>query len=769
MSSTTFNESGSLDDDILVYARYHGIAFDHADYSRHLKVLDFQQFPIPDLSTSIWQSNEFFGDIMQNEESPCFSDTTSSAVAENSLLLDIESANNDNNPAACTDLIEQPDYVGLRTFSPFKRQRLIIQCFEEPLFERNDLPPKLYLERVSPYAYMGNMMSRTGCDNKLDNQNEIFLSKKKRKLDSMLIEERYQLKTESLQLLRQVASNTLTVDLPQVRHTWMSSPLLPASSDPTPYGTRPAAFLDDLKEIDSSYSEISISETFSTPPTFTKSDTPMSTNYQKFSTIPYLSSPLLISFSKPDDIVADLKKSANEELRQNPLTEAQPTEYSLSLAAERDTKLSSQMASQASKAKSILENEHLVEDEQNLRMPVPTVVKLESAADRKRRTTMNELSLKDLRQTVSEWRRILPKAGESYNSNLKLKWMPFFNNPKASVWKAIEVEVVEAEVSVQTSQPVNDPLALRDSFPVIFKRSHAQDWEMSDAEDMHDVGSVASATGIEEKALSSPRDEDGSLDSLIASHLAQRGRKDDVTDILSDTSVFKSLPLNPFELHHFQSSSSYGPIPKMSRADTSGFQAEPSVQNQNLELLSEGLLTEKRVNSLAGFKKIKYSPPVTIIFNTPFLQSNRAVYKDILSITENLRVIERDYGYDQPDILISSKCAIVYFDFPTILQREIDGTRSSVCHARRMSEKVETLIAVVQLMSLKVFQKSKNDWDALSDFMTKMAGIPVYLLSHEDDDSDHEALAWFTNIFRKFGGKGDGLAEVDTTVCKPIY
>ncbi|KAK7208265.1 hypothetical protein BZA70DRAFT_265561 [Myxozyma melibiosi] len=755
------SSQGSFDDlraDVQ-YARAHGLAVDHTSNELlDALLLDMLQLAVPPLPTAILLADESGFDIHNTEKHIRLIKGVGETVK--SFLREFD------NSAPVDDLAldGQPDRISLSTNRHTNARRFKVDQLNETLFRRDDIPPKLYLERVSPFAYMGYMNLSSATYEETENP-ILDISNKTNSLAAAVVAEKLQIESKDIAYLSRLISSDEPEPafLPSM-HSRMSSPLTSAPRfDPLSHDFDPTAYLPPAEESFSTRSEISFSEDLGTPLTLPHDSTPSSTR-KIISGSQYFSSPLLHSHKtagRAPGFPADLA-TASEDF--DYLSQSQPTAFALAISDGRDKRLVSQLAEHASKANSTLESEHLIENESQLRIPIPVVKALETADARRHRIANSSSIMKDAAASLEDWKRGVISSQAGADSEFTIRWKPFIGNPSV-----LFSECRGDSETLESAEDSRSPLdwfsaTSAESVPDIkYSRSRVHDWDLSDDY----PGLAALDLEAKDQSISIPRqhNEAESLDELIASRATkqQLRQSTEANDTQTTSTLFKALPVCPFDLYSLKADNAAAEKHRNQEASA------PLLKEVNRhEQVHQSDVARIHTESLSKFSKVTFTPEVAIIFNTSFLTLNRQLCKDIRAVTEGLRIIERDYGTEQPDVMLSSTCAICFFTFPMILQRETDGTRSAVAHARQIALKVENLYVIAQFPLLSVLLKSKNDWDAISEFVASLAGIRVFFVKHEEDDySDLDGLKLFTNMIKKFSAAGNGLAEEDSTVWSP--
>ncbi|KAK9356419.1 hypothetical protein V1523DRAFT_401806 [Lipomyces doorenjongii] len=636
------------------------------------------------------------------------------------------------------------DYVELETLPNVAVE---LMKMDEPELRGPAVKP--YLERVAPFAYMGNMKVQ---DPEVEEE-PIWISVKKFKFH---FKEKLQITADVMHWLSKVTTQTeintnkvfIYSSLNRCQYRF-SSPLLPLEPERAPREPfEPTSeLLTSIPE--SPLSRWSISEALSPAsslaPISTTASSPLMSRKRR---VPmHFSSPVLPAaatakrikdiFSFPDD---------------SPLEAAPPTAYSQVLQR-RDCELASQMRQDAEITTSILQTENISEGDLALRVEVPVVVPLETAVQRRSRVKIGfPMTMEDIKGRVKEWR----KGGNDWI----IKWKPFEFAKEDVMAQQQGAECIgngESDDMVIEMLTDNELEKMEDD--AALQRSKTADWQLSDEveNDMEylrfkeDEDSTRSPSNCPPK--SSERVE--TLEDLLeyrksTTHLT--------VDSNSDMrQVNKFLPVNPFELYTFDSTIS----------DEKSTEDDPEERAQAEEKLRE----EKRHSDMikavqtheAAIKSLgttEFDPETKIIVNTTFLRMNRMIYCDILECTSGLIAIERDYGPEEADILLSSSCGLLVYSFSQILQRELDGTRVAVKRAKDIFQRIERLLILVRI-SPNISLKTQSDWTALADFMASLAGIRIFLVK---DSENLDVVRWLINICQQFGGRGNGMADVETTV-----
>ncbi|ODQ75211.1 hypothetical protein LIPSTDRAFT_103256 [Lipomyces starkeyi NRRL Y-11557] len=435
-----------------------------------------------------------------------------------------------------------------------------------------------------------------------------------------------------------------------------------------------------------------------------------------------------------------------------PLEAAPPTAYSQVLQR-RDCQLSSQMRQDAEITMSILQTENISEGDLALRVEVPVVVPLETAVQRRSRVKVTfPTTLQDIKGRVKEWR----KGGNDWI----IKWKPFEfakedvmtqQQGAECIWNGKSDDMVIEMLTDNELEKMEDAAVLQ--------RSRTADWQLSDEvqNDMEylqfkeDEDSNRSLSNYPPKRLESIE----TLEDLL------KYRKSTNTHLALDSNsdmrqMNKFLPVNPFELYTFDSTIS----------DEKSTEEDQEERKQAEEKLREEKRHSDKINAaqtheaaIKGLGTTEFAPETKIIVNTTFLTMNRMIYCDILECTSGLIAIERDYGPEEADILLSSSCGLLVYSFSQILQRELDGTRVAVKRAKDIFQRVERLLILVRI-SPNISLKTQSDWTALADFMASLAGIRIFLVK---DSESLDVARWLINICQQFGGRGNGMADVETT------
>ncbi|KAK9253398.1 hypothetical protein V1507DRAFT_480948 [Lipomyces tetrasporus] len=424
-----------------------------------------------------------------------------------------------------------------------------------------------------------------------------------------------------------------------------------------------------------------------------------------------------------------------------PLEAAPPTTYSQVLQR-RDSQLEFDMRQDAALSTSVLQTENISESDVALRIEGPVVVPLETAAQRRARVKVGfPATMKDIKGRVKEWRKL--------GNDWTIRWKPFEFAIKDVILQQQEGECLsngQSDDIVVEQLPELENME-NESAP---RRSKIADWQLSD-EDDNDIEYFQLKD--DENSRHSLPDYPGieSLEDLVASRKSKNVRLAD--DGNSDTR--QNLPVNPFEFFTFEPTVSHG-------VSTDGDSEESSKEEQ--------LREEKRHRDIINAAKVReaamkslgvtaFDPETKIIVNTTFLTMNRMTYCDILQCTSGLTAIERDYGPEEADILLSSSCGLMVCSFPQIMQRELDGTRIVVRRAKSLFERVERLFILVRI-SPNISLKTPSDWTALADFIASLAGIRVCLVK---DSESLDVVRWLISMCQQFGGRGNGIAAVETT------
>ncbi|KAK9311479.1 hypothetical protein V1524DRAFT_442274 [Lipomyces starkeyi] len=603
---------------------------------------------------------------------------------------------------------------------------------------------KPYLERVAPFAYMGNMKVQ---DPEVEEE-PVWISVNFK----FHFKEKLQITADDMRWLSKVTTQTeintnkvfIYSSQNQCQYRF-SSPLLPLEPEREPFEPT-SEHLTSIPE--SPLSRWSISETLSpasslAPISMTASSPLMS---RKRRVPMHFSSPLLpaaatakrikeISF--PDDL---------------PLEAAPPTAYSQVLQR-RDCELSSQMRQDAEITTSILQTENISEGDFALRVEVPVVVPLETAVQRRSRVKVGfPTTMQDIKGRVKEWR----KGGNDWI----IKWKPFEfakedvmtqQQGAECIWNGESDDMVIEMLTDNELEKMEDAAALQ--------RSRTADWQLSDEvqNDMEylqfkeDEDSNRSLSNYPPKRLESIE----TLEDLL------EYRKSTNTHLAVDSNsdmrqMNKFLPVNPFELYTFDSTISDEKLTEDDQEERKQAEEKLREEKRHSDKINAAQTHEAAIK---GLGTTEFDPETKIIVNTTFLTMNRMIYCDILECTSGLIAIERDYGPEEADILLSSSCGLLVYSFSQILQRELDGTRVAVKRAKDIFRRVDRLLILVRI-SPNISLKTQSDWTALADFMASLAGIRIFLVK---DSESLDVVRWLINICQQFGGRGNGMADVETT------
>ncbi|KAK9374259.1 uncharacterized protein V1513DRAFT_425789 [Lipomyces chichibuensis] len=686
--------------ELLSYARAYGISTDHTNVTYWSRLNRSAILPVPVLATQ-WLCTRTPQYVFLREDLQTGND-----------LIDFTN----------TEAVDfnAKDYVELETLPNVAVE---LMKMDEPELRGPAVKP--YLERVAPFAYMGNMNVQ---DPEVEEE-PIWISVNFK----FHFKEKLQITADAMRWLSKRS---------QYR---FSSPLLPLEPEREPFEPT-SELLTSIPE--SPLSRWSISETLSPAsslaPISRTASSPLTSRKRR---VPlHFSSPLLPAAATakrikdipfPDDL---------------PLEAAPPTAYSQVLHR-RDCQLASQMQQDAEITTSILQTENISEGDLALRVEVPVVVPLETAIQRRSRVKVGfPTNMQDIKGRIKEWR----KGGNDWI----IKWNPF-NFAKEDVmmqqqgaeciWNCESDDMVIEMLTDNELEKMEDAAALQ--------RSKAADWQLSDevqndTEDLRlkeDEDSNCSTSNYPPKGLENIETLEDLLEHRKSTntHLAVNSN----TDMRQ---INKFLPVNPFELYTIDSTVS----------DEKSAEDDPEEREQAEEKLREEKRHSDMINAAqtheAAIKSLgttMFDPETKVIVNTTFLNMNRTIYCDILECTSGLIAIERDYGPDEADILLSSSCGLLVYSFSQILQRELDGTRVAVKRAKDIFQRVQRLLILVRI-SPNISLKTQSDWTALADFMASLAGIRVFLVK---DSESLDVVRWLINICQQFGGRGNGMADVETT------
>ncbi|KAK9387361.1 hypothetical protein V1515DRAFT_626202 [Lipomyces mesembrius] len=720
--------------ELVSYARAHGISTDHTDVTYWSRLNRSTILPVQVLTTQ-WLCTRTPQCVFLREDLQ----TGNEMIDYTDKFVNAEPID-----------FNAKDYVELETLPNVAVE---LMKMDEPELRGPAVKP--YLERVAPFAYMGNMKVQDPEVEEEPTWNSVnfkFHFKEKLQITADVMHWLSKVTTQTEINTNKVfiysSLNARTIPLTRIGRCQyrFSSPLLPLEPEREPFEPT-SELLTSVPE--SPLSRCSISETLSPAsslaPISTTASSPLMSRKRR---VPmHFSSPLLpaaatakrikdISF--PDDI---------------PLEAAPPTAYSQVLQR-RDCELASQMRQDAEITTSILQTENISEGDLALRVEIPVVVPLETAIQRRSRVKIGfPTTMEDIKGRVKEWR----KGGNDWI----IKWKPFEFAKEDVMTQQQGAECIwngESDDMVIEILTDNELEKMEDA--AVLQRSKTADWQLSDEvqNDMEylrfkeDEDSNRSQSNYPPK----PLERIETLEDLL------EYRKSTNTHLAVDSNsvmrqVNKFLPVNPFDFYTFDSTIS----------DEKSTEDDPEERAQAKEKLRE----EKRHSDMikaaqtheAAIKSLgttEFDPETKIIVNTTFLMMNRMIYCDLLECTSGLIAIERDYGPKEADILLSSSCGLLVYSFSQILQRELDGTRVAVKRAKDIFQRVERLLILVRI-SPNISLKTQSDWTALADFMASLAGIRIFLVK---DSESLDVVSWLINICQQFGGRGNGMADVETTV-----
>ncbi|KAK9324893.1 hypothetical protein V1517DRAFT_316014 [Lipomyces orientalis] len=707
--------------ELVSYARFHGISTDHSKVSYWSVLTKPATLPLQLLTTK-WLSQPLhfiLRDDLHNSDE---------------WIDDIDKVIN-TEPTE----VSAKDYIELETLRNVEVEWMKM---DEPEVRGPALRP--YLERVAPFAYMGNMKVE---DPEIE-EDPLWIAGN----FNFEYKEKLQVTADVMALLSKVTTQTEIITNKVFIYTSLhrfkdkfSSPLLPTYPEREPFEPT-SELLTSFPE--SPLSKWSISETLSPAtslgPISTTDSSPLIP--RKRTQAMHFSSPILPAAATSKRVKT---VSFPDEL---PLEAAPPTAYSQVLQR-RDSKLASEMRQDAALTTSILQTEDISESDVALRIDGPVVVPLETGAQRRARVKVGfPTTMKDIKGRVKEWRKL--------SNDWTIRWNPFQFPIKDVIMQQQEDERISNGQSEDTMVERLAELENMESESAP-RRSTIADWQLSD-EDQNDIEYLQLKDDENDRHSlpdygSEPPEGIECLEVLVASRKSKPGRLAD--DGKSDTSQMnKFLPVNPFELFTFEPTASYG-------VSTDGEDSEEQESSKGEQLREEKRYRDRtnaakvREDAMKSLGVTAFDPQTKIIVNTTFLTMNRTTYCDILQCTSGLTTIERDYGPDEADILLSSSCGLMVCSFPQIMQRELDGTRIVVRRAKSLFERVERLFILVRI-SPNISLKTPSDWTALADFITSLAGIRVYLVKESES---LDVVRWLISICQQFGGRGNGIAGVETT------
>ncbi|KAK9235223.1 hypothetical protein V1525DRAFT_452195 [Lipomyces kononenkoae] len=708
--------------ELVAYARAHGISTDHTRLNYWSLLSGTATLPLPNRTT------EWLG----KKPSPAYSLLREDLQINGQAIKYIE---NFINP----ELVDFNDrqYVDLETLPnvAFEMMKL-----DDPEVRGPVVKP--YLERVGPFAYMGNMNVP---DPEVEEEEPGWLSAP----DKFLFKEKLQISVDVMRLLEEVTTRTeintnrvftySSVDRGQYR---FSSPLLALEREPEQFEPT-SELLTSIPE--SPLSKWSISETLSPASSVVGLISMTASSSLSSPLVPtkrvqqmHFSSPVLPAAATAKRIKTIPFPDDGDEVA---LEAASPTAYSQLLLQRRDNQLASQMRLDAALATSILQSENISQVDLALRIEYPVVVPLETAVQRRSRIKLSfPATMKDIKARVKEWR----KQGNEWT----IKWKPFEFGKEDALKQQQELECIDDDMVIEM---LTDSDLDNMEHP---RRSNIVDWELSDEDHTIDMENLQFDVDEDSNHLSPdcpPKLEESAetLEDLLAY------RKSNPTQVALDDGDVKQmnefLPVNPFELYAFDSSTNV-----VGNLDT-----------EEDELAEEQVREEQRYRDridaarahdtvIKNLGVTEFDPETKIIVNTTFLKLNRTTYCDLLDCTSGLTAIERDYGPTEADILLSSSCGLLVCSFAQILQREQDGTRVVVKRAQDVFQRVERLCILVCISPTTGF-KSQSDWSALADFMATLAGIRILLVK------ETESVGVLISMCQQFGGQGNGMADVETT------
>ncbi|KAK9449416.1 uncharacterized protein V1518DRAFT_415944 [Limtongia smithiae] len=638
--------------------------------------------------------------------------------------------------------LQTSDYILLETLVAVKVEKARI---DGPLFLRNEGETKMYLDRVSPFAYMGVMNLSAPYEVVTDD-----IVAADFQLDAL--SERLEIKREFIEYLTEMTTPLdelqaakVTLDSRRPRHCEkLSSPLLPyAALHNVPVDIPRLALDEEDVTADYSFSPMSLAEEEMSPATsvihnfaLSPSPSPKQVTFPGMKRrVPYFSSPLLGDERKRLRLNVVQEIGDNETSVAGLLVDKSSVELDI-----YDKRLESQLQLNADLTRGILEQERLTESNDKLRIAIPYVDVLPTIQQRRTQVMKSfPMNAAQIRTTLASWNR----SSDSGYGDWHIQWKPFTSG------KEKMLEDLKAADSFD-SDSVKNAIAEWSAEVIVdlmFSRNHLCDWDLSDDEEDDDRNN--------EQLLTVALGASESLDELIA----MRKTRDSTETKALITTTALNLPLNPFVLYNVSTASP-------SRAPAN---VRQEVDNNADIRRSENIasLTKSREAAVTSLGVHTFSPAIVVIFNTSFLSMHSSIYRDILTCSNGLAAIERDYGADEADILVSATFNILVFSFVRILQRSPDGTRIALTHALRIARRVEQLAILVLLPDAL---RSQSDWDGLADFMCNTAGAArVFLVANKSDNAigsagcEVEAVRWIIDVLQKFGGAGDGIAEVETT------
>ncbi|KAK9475684.1 hypothetical protein V1514DRAFT_287036, partial [Lipomyces japonicus] len=372
----------------------------------------------------------------------------------------------------------------------------------------------------------------------------------------------------------------------------------------------------------------------------------------------------------------------------------------------RDCKLQSSMSTFSDETLSIATAERLHDHESSLRVPVVTVTALES---RQARSARCRYYLTQVVNALRSWKT-------SQNSDWNLRWKPFLLDKKSYIEQEKFEYLADAPVVIELAV---DSLYVRSKI--------SDDYDLSD--DTPD-SSPPPLPVLE------------SLESLVSAHKS----------LLKPTDYnIKGMPLIPFEFHNNDET-----VVETRVANEQEKQQLLETRRQNEQA------TTARLHAAAVAKlDFRFEPAVTILINTAtFLTARNELYRDLMTCTHGMVAVERDYGLDEPDVLLSCRTGVLVFSFAEIIQLSAGNVNMSLARARRVNMRISQLLIMV-IVPESVTLDNRTDMQSLTWFITSAAGMTVILVN--DSNGTARVVERMASLVREFATAGDGIAEIETT------